>query len=168
MVNLVSFLINYKFPLWLATKPFFLMLLLIISGKQSVASNVVDVYLENLFDDITELWKLIEALIFNGYRFNPIHLKSSLLFMIHDLVVYGTLIGLNVHRYHGCLDCIFKGFMRHSSSLCKYIYCGCHTYLRMDHPYHQQKSCFNGQEENREATLAITSEYIIENEKRGM
>jgi hypothetical protein len=66
------------------------------------------------------------------------------------------------------LTCIFKGFVRHSSSLHKCIYCGHCAYLKMEHPYHRQKSCFNGQEENREAPLAITSEYIIENGEKRM
>jgi len=39
-------LINYNLPPWLATKPFFLMLLSIIQGKWSVTSNTIDVYLE--------------------------------------------------------------------------------------------------------------------------
>ena len=58
--------------------------------------------------------------------------------------------------------------MRHSRSLHKCIYCGHHAYLKMDHPYHQQKTCFNGQEENREAPLPITSEYVIENGHKRM
>ena len=39
------FLINYNLPPCLATKPFFLMLSLIIPGKKSVTSDTIDVYL---------------------------------------------------------------------------------------------------------------------------
>jgi hypothetical protein len=90
------------------------------------------------------------------------------LLTIHDLPAYGTLTSLNVHGYHGCSACIFNPFLRHSSSLHKCIYCGHHAYLKMEHPYHQQKSCFNGQEENHEAPLAITSDYISENVEKRM
>ena len=38
----------------------------------------------------------------------------------------------------------------------------------MEHPYHRQKSRFNGQEENCEAPLAMTSDYIIENGEKIM
>jgi len=90
------------------------------------------------------------------------------LFTIHDIPTYGTLTGLNVHGYHGCPACIFKGFVRHSSSLHKCIYCGHRAYLKMEHPYRRQKSRFNGKEENREAPLEITSDYIIENGEKRM
>ena len=38
----------------------------------------------------------------------------------------------------------------------------------MDHLYHQEKPCFNGQEENREAPLSIICDYIIENGQKRM
>ena len=88
--------------------------------------------------------------------------------MIHDLPAYGTLTSLNVHGYHGCLACMFKAFVRHSSSLRKCIYCGHRAYLKMEHPYRRKKSHFNGQEENREEPLAIASDYIIENGENRM
>jgi hypothetical protein len=164
------FLINYNLPPWLATKPFFLMLSLIIPGKKSVTSDTIDVYLEPLFDELTELWKGIEAIqiLRDNDSKEYFTLRASLLFMIHDLPAYGTLTSLNVHGYHGCSACIFKGFVRHSSSLCKCIYCGHRSYLKMDHPYHRKKSRFNGQEENHEAPLEITSDYIIENGEKRM
>jgi len=78
------------------------------------------------------------------------------------------LTSLNVHGYHGYPACIFKGFVRHSGSFCKCIYCGYHAYLKMEHPYRRQKSSFNGQEENREASLVIKCDYIIENGEKRM
>ena len=66
------------------------------------------------------------------------------------------------------MDTIFNAFMRHSSSLCKCIYCGHCAYFKMEYPRHQQKSCFNGQEENREAPLAIKIYYIIANGEKRM
>ena len=90
------------------------------------------------------------------------------MFTIHDIPTYVTLISLKVHGYYGCPAFIFKDFVRHSSSLRKCIYCGHRAYLKMEHPYRRQKSRFNGQEENREAPLAITSDYIIENGEKRM
>ena len=46
------FLINYNLPPWLETKPFFLMLSLIIPGKKSVTSYTINVYLDPLFDEL--------------------------------------------------------------------------------------------------------------------
>ena len=115
------------------------------------------------------MWKAIEAIqILRDGDSIQFTLRSSLLFTIHDIPAYGTLTSINVHGYHGFIACIFNAFMRNSSSLRKCIYCGHHAYLKMEHPYHQQKSCFNGQEENREAPLTITSDYIIQNAEKMM
>ena len=101
------------------------MLSLIIPGKKSVTLDTIDVYLESLFDELEELWKGVEAILFlrdnDSIRFT---LRASLLLTIHDLPAYVTLTSLTVHGYHGCPTCIFKPFVRHSSSLCKCIYCG--------------------------------------------
>ena len=66
------------------------------------------------------------------------------------------------------MDCMFKDFVRHSGSLHKCIYYGHHAYLKMEHPYCQQNSHFNGQEENHESPFEITSDYIIENGEKRM
>ena len=95
-------------------------------------------------------------------------LGDSLLFTIHDLPAYGTLTSLNVHRYHGCPSCIFKGFVRNSSSFHKCVYYGHRAYIKMEHPYHRQKSRFSGQEENRGAPSTVTNDYIIENAEKIM
>lgn len=58
----LAFLINYNLPPWLATKPFSLMLSLIIPGKKSVTLDTIDTYLEPLYDELMELWKGIEEI----------------------------------------------------------------------------------------------------------
>ena len=79
------------------------MMSLIIPEKKSVTLDPIDVYLEALFDELVGLWKGIEAIQFlrdgDSIQFT---LRASLYFTIHGLPAYGTLIGLNVHRYHGC------------------------------------------------------------------
>lgn len=55
-------------------------------------------------------------------------LGTSLLFMIHNLLAYDTLISLITHGYHSCHACISNDFLRHSSCMCKCIYCGNHAY----------------------------------------
>ena len=51
MVNF-AIVFNYNFPPWLATKPFFLMLSLIIPWGKSATLDAIDVYLEPLFDEL--------------------------------------------------------------------------------------------------------------------
>ena len=112
------------------------MLPLIILGKKIVTSNTIDVYLEPLYDELAKLWKGIKEIqmLRNNDSIQFI-LRASLLCTIHDILTYGTLTSLNVHGYNGCPTCIFKPFARHSSSLHKCIYCGHHSYLKMEHPY---------------------------------
>ena len=50
-------LLNYNLPPWLVTKRFFLMLALLISGKESVTSENVDVYLVPLIEELKQLWE---------------------------------------------------------------------------------------------------------------
>jgi hypothetical protein len=54
-------LLNYNIPPWLITKKFFIMLAMLIPGKQSVTSEVFDVYLEPLVEELTQLWKGVDA-----------------------------------------------------------------------------------------------------------
>jgi hypothetical protein len=48
-------LFNYNLPPWLCTKKFFVMLALLISGKESVTSKVFDVFMEVLVEELLEL-----------------------------------------------------------------------------------------------------------------
>jgi len=50
-------ILNYNLPPWFCTKKFFMMLTLLIYEKQSVNTEVFDVYLEPLVDELLELWK---------------------------------------------------------------------------------------------------------------
>ena len=54
-------LLNYNLPPWLSTKKFFIMLALLIPGKQSVTSEFFDVYLEPLVEELVQLWKGVIA-----------------------------------------------------------------------------------------------------------
>jgi hypothetical protein len=45
-------LLNYNFPPWLVTKHYFMMLDLIILGKESMTSKNIDVYLEPLIEEL--------------------------------------------------------------------------------------------------------------------
>jgi hypothetical protein len=44
-------------PPWLTTKKFFLMLVLLILGKELVTRNNIDVYLDPFLEELQELWK---------------------------------------------------------------------------------------------------------------
>ena len=54
-------LLNYNIPPWLTTKNFFVMLALLIPGKQSVTSQYFDVYLAPLVEELQQLWNGVLA-----------------------------------------------------------------------------------------------------------
>jgi hypothetical protein len=47
----------YNFPLWLASKNFFLKLVLLIPSLQALADEVIDIYLKPLLEDLLKLWE---------------------------------------------------------------------------------------------------------------
>ena len=95
--------------------------------------------------ELAELWKGIEAIQFlrdgDSIQFT---LRSCLLIMLDDIPAYGTLNSINVRGCHGCLDYIFKGFWRQSTSSHHCIYFGHPSYLKIENLHRQQKFCFNG------------------------
>ena len=54
-------LLNYNLPPWLSTKKFFIMLALLIPGKEFVTLDVFNVYLELLVEELLELWARVPA-----------------------------------------------------------------------------------------------------------
>lgn len=49
-------LYNLNLPLWLPTKKYFVILSMIIPGKEAVTSATVDTYLQPLLDELMALW----------------------------------------------------------------------------------------------------------------
>lgn len=63
--------INYNLPPWLATKSFFMMLTLLIPGKQSVKSTKVDVLIAPLVEELQVLWEGVLAI--DTLQAGPVH-----------------------------------------------------------------------------------------------
>jgi hypothetical protein len=51
----------YNLPPWLVTKKFFVVLTLLIIGKESVKMHNFDVYMQPLINELQELWKGVAA-----------------------------------------------------------------------------------------------------------
>lgn len=49
-------LLNYNLPPWLTIKHFFVMLTLLILGKESIKNENIDVYLQLLVEELKLLW----------------------------------------------------------------------------------------------------------------
>jgi hypothetical protein len=55
------FILNYNIPPWLTIKKFFLMLVLLIVGKESMKSNNIDVYLTSSVEELQESWTSVST-----------------------------------------------------------------------------------------------------------
>jgi hypothetical protein len=50
-------LLVYNLPSWMATKRFFMLLALLIPGKEQVKSENIDVYLQPFINELQKLWQ---------------------------------------------------------------------------------------------------------------
>ena len=137
------------------------MLILIISGKDSVKEENIHVYLAPLIEELQRLWKGVKAIdgsllekvhssVESDHNTNPnFKLQAILLWSIHDFPAYGLLAGQVTKGYKGCPPCGPHVSTRRSNFLGKNVYLGHCRYLAMHHPYRWLKNNFDGEEDRR-------------------
>ena len=158
-------LLNYNLPPSLSTKKFFIMLALLIPGKQSVTSEYFDVYLEPLVEELVQLWKGVVAYdVLKDVGNKAFKLRAVLLWTMHDFPGYGTVAGVAHQGYAACPVCgpQFKG--EHSIELGKQTYTHTRRWLPHDNPWRSttMKDLFNGREEDRGKPDVVNAEEQVE------
>jgi len=154
-------LLNYNLPAWLVTKPFFIMLSLLIPGKESVTSENIDVYLAPLIEELLELWEGVPAIdVSEEPPRQHFKLRSLLLWCIHDFPAYGLTSGQVTKGYRGCTECGPNVTTRRSRALGKNVYLGHRRYLSRSHPYRRLRQAFDGQQEYRPPPQTLTGSNI--------
>ena len=154
-------LLNYNVPPWLCTKKFFMLLTLLILGRESVTSELFDVYLEPLVDELLQLWAGVPAHDVTQSAGNQaFHLRAMLLWTIHDFPGYGTVGGFSHQGYAACPWCGIELGAEHSMELGKCTYGGIRRWLPNDHPFKSQEmqDHFNGAQKTRAKPRAVTVE----------
>ena len=154
-------LLNYNIPPWLSTKNFFIMVALLIPGKQSVTSEFFDVYMEPLVEELAELWEGVNAYdVLRDIGSRTFKLRAVLLWTIHDFPGYGTVAGVAHQGYAACPVCgpQFRG--EHSVELGKQTYTDTRRWLPFDDPWRStsMNGHFNGREETRGKPNTVTAE----------
>ena len=87
---------NYNLPPWLYTKKFFILLALLIPGKQSMTGEHLDVYLEPLVEELLQLWKGVSAYdVCQDVGHQKFTLRGMLIWTIHDYPGYGAVSGFS-------------------------------------------------------------------------
>jgi hypothetical protein len=157
-------LLNYNLPPWLSTKKFFMMLCLLIPGKQLVTSECFDVYMEPFIEELLELWSSIPAFdITEEEGLHNFTLRAMLIWTIHDFPGYGIVGGFAHQGLAACLWCGEALGKEHSIELDKQTYGGCRRWLPMNHIFRSDdvKDYFNGQIENREMPGRVSVEEQV-------
>jgi hypothetical protein len=145
-------LLNYNLPPWLTTKKFFILLALLIPGKDSVTAEVFDVYLEPILEELLQLWAGVPAYDCTKDEGSRVFtLQGVLLWTIHDFPGYGTVGGFSHQGYTACPSCGSQLGAQHSLELGKQTYGGTRRWLPEDHRYRavEFKDHFNGEVERR-------------------
>jgi hypothetical protein len=158
-------LLNYNLPPWLCTKNFFIILALLIPGKQSVTSETFDVYLQPLVDELLQLWRGIPAYdITKDVASRCFTLRGMLLWTIHDFPGYGTVGGFSHQGYAACPSCRSELGTEHSVELGKQTYAGTRRWLPSQHAYRgvDMQGHFNGEHEGRTKPRRIIVEEQLQ------
>jgi hypothetical protein len=141
---------NYNLPAWLVTKPFFIMLALLIPGRKSVTLENINVYLTPLIEELLELWNGVPTIdVYEAPPRQHFKLRALLLWCIHDFPAYGLTSGQVRKRYRACTECGPNVTTRGSKALGKNVYLRHRRYLSRWHPYRRLKQAFDGQQEYR-------------------
>jgi hypothetical protein len=97
----------YNLPPWLTTKCLFVILALIIPRKEYVKNENINVYLQQLLEELEMLW--VGVMIIDVIRPEgswPFCLRAICMWNIHDFPTYGLFVGCHVKGYMACPLCI--------------------------------------------------------------
>jgi len=96
----------YNLPPWLVTKKFWVILALIIPCKESMKMHNINVYMAPLIEKLQVLWKGVTAYdVARAEGQRHFTLRIILMWMIHDFLAYGLVVG-HVHQgYKACPIC---------------------------------------------------------------
>lgn len=158
-------LLNYNVAAWFTTKPYFILLAMLIPGKKAVTGNQLDTFLEPLVEELQMLW-MEGVMVRDAARWNNEHtfiMKAMLIFTIHDFPAYGMVAGCVTKGYNACPVCGPETESRRSRSLRKNVYeHQARRDLSPDHPWRRDTIQFRGQEEHRPPPLRVTGRQIME------
>jgi hypothetical protein len=84
----------YNLPSWLVTKNFFVILALIILGKESLKMHNIDVYMAPLIEELQVLRRGVATYdVARAKRQRHFTLRTILMWMVHDFLTYGLVVG---------------------------------------------------------------------------
>jgi hypothetical protein len=153
----------YNLPPWLCRKQKYMMLTILVSGTKQ-PSDRIDVYLTPLVDDLKILWKPGVQEVWDEYKHEEFTMHGMLFITINDNPAHRNLSGQNKRKgeaYPHSLEDTCAIWLRHSK---KYVFMGHRRFLGKKHPYQAMDCQFNGEKENREASMPVQRSGPLESQ----
>ncbi|XP_068329751.1 uncharacterized protein [Pyrus communis] len=144
----------YNLPPWLCMKAPFILMALLIPGKES-PGNDIDIYLEPLIDELKVLWTS-GVPTYDTFRQETFTLRAAILWTISDFPAYGNLSGWSTHGKLACPCCNYKTESTYLKKGRKYCYMGHRRFLPMSHVFRRQRKAFNLSDEREQAPYPLT------------
>ena len=105
-------LVIYNLPPWLHTKWFFIVMSILISGKESPTNKNIDIFIAPLVEELQELWEGIPAIDASADGINRrFTLCGILLWTISDFPAYGLISGQQTKGYKACPYAVLTLFL---------------------------------------------------------
>ncbi|XP_027157024.1 uncharacterized protein LOC113758302 [Coffea eugenioides] len=152
-------LIPYNLPPWMCMKQPYFMLSLLIPGPSSPGNNI-DVYLQPLVKELTELWDFgIQT--YDASQKENFQLHAALLWTISDFPGYAMLSGWSTKGEYACPVCHKFTHARRLTHSFKHCYMGHHRFLDSKHKFRKQAQLFDGTEEYGKRPPLQTGDMIV-------
>ncbi|KAL6551327.1 hypothetical protein OROMI_021815 [Orobanche minor] len=149
-------LARLNLPPWDCMKRSFLMLSLLIPGKKS-PGKYIDVYLQPLVKELTELW-VEGSVTFDVSCKQNFWMHAAVLWTINDFPSYGDLTGWVTKRYIACPICNEQTCSQGLRN--KLCFMGHRRNLSKHHPWRRSKK-FNGKKEDGEPPRELSVDVVL-------
>ena len=136
-----------------------MMLIILVSGTKQPGDRI-DVYLRPLIDDLKTLWKPGVKEVLDEFGHEEFMLHAMLFTTINDNLAQRNLFRQRKRKGAACSHCLDETcslWLRNSK---KFAYMGHRRFLPKKHPYRDMDCQFNGEKENRAASLHVSGELV--------
>jgi hypothetical protein len=136
-----------------------MMLTILVSGPKQPGDRI-DVYLRSLVDALKILWKPSVPEVWDEYKREEFTIHGMLFTTINDNPAQRNLSSKSKRKGAACphfLEDTCAIWLRHSK---KYVFLGHSHFLSKKYPYWAMDYHFNGEKENREASLHMTRDLV--------
>ena len=153
-------LIPYNLPPWMCMKQSSFILSMIIPGKKS-PGNDIDVYLQPLISELSELWNEgVET--YDSFSQSFFTLRAALMWTVCDFLGLSSLSSWNTYTALACPKCNFDTeplYLKHSRKNC---FMGHRRFLELEHKYRLQRKRFDGKKEKRPPPKFLSGSDILD------